>query len=80
MTKVNVSEAKTRFSAYLERVANGETIIVCRHNVPIAELRPVKAAPKKPRPLGLGAGTVQIRDAFFEPLPEDLAAAFELGT
>ena len=34
MTKVNVHEAKTHLSRYLDRVEAGETVILCRHNRP----------------------------------------------
>ncbi len=77
MTRVNVYEAKTRFSELLNQVAVGETILVCRRNIPIAELRPVTEVQTRPRPLGLAAGTFAIPESFFEPLSEDLLDAFE---
>lgn len=41
---VNVHEAKTHLSKLLERVENGETIVIARAGRPVAELRafPVK--------------------------------------
>jgi antitoxin (DNA-binding transcriptional repressor) of toxin-antitoxin stability system len=68
--KVNVHDAKTQLSRYLNRVEAGETLILCRHNIPIAEIRPIKAAPKKKRVFGLYDG-FGVSPAFFEPLPED---------
>ena len=41
MIKVNIAEAKTHFSQYIDSVEQGETVVVCRRNVPIAEIRPV---------------------------------------
>ena len=76
MTKVNVAEAKARFSGYLNRVANGETIIVCRRNVPIAELRPISTRRTALRPVGIDRG-MTIPDSFFEPLPLETIEAFE---
>ena len=76
MTKVNVAEAKARFSGYLNRVANGETIIVCRRNVPIAELRPISPRRTALRPVGIDRG-MTIPDSFFEPLPPETIEAFE---
>ena len=76
MYKVNISDAKAHFSRHLERVESGETVLVCRRNVPIAELRPVPRSPSQPRPVGIDRGMV-IPDSFFEPLPDDLLDAFE---
>ena len=45
MKKVNLYEAKVHLSALVDRVAEGETVLICRRNVPAAELRPVR----KPR-------------------------------
>jgi len=71
-----VHEAKTHLSKYLSRVARGETIIVCRHNIPIAELRPVSRAGLARRPIGLDKGLFEVPPEFFEPLPPDLLALF----
>ena len=76
MIKVNIAEAKAHFSRYLESVESGETVLVCRRNVPIAELRPVPKRPGHPRPVGIDRGMV-IPASFFDPLPPDLLDAFE---
>ena len=76
MKKVNIYEAKTHFSALVDRVAEGETIQICRRNVPAAELRPVPKPRRTRRPIGLLPGFT-VPPAFFEPLPDDLVAAFE---
>lgn len=39
---VNIHEAKTHLSKLLERVENGETIVIARAGKPVAELQPVK--------------------------------------
>lgn len=70
MIEVNVHEIKARFSRYLDLLEQGETIIVCRRNKPIAELRPLTPV-RKPRPIGLGKGLAEVGEAFFEPLPEE---------
>ncbi|MBW1671332.1 MAG: type II toxin-antitoxin system prevent-host-death family antitoxin, partial [Deltaproteobacteria bacterium] len=36
MISLNVNEIKTHFSSYLSKVSKGETVIVCKRNVPIA--------------------------------------------
>ncbi|MBM3746818.1 MAG: type II toxin-antitoxin system Phd/YefM family antitoxin [Acidobacteria bacterium] len=76
MLRVNVHEAKTHLSKYLARVAKGETIIVCRHNIPVAELRPVTPLERPERPIGIDKGLFEVPPEFFEPLPPDLLALF----
>ena len=76
MNQINVAEAKARLSHYLDRVGKGETVIICRRNVPIAELRPIPARLRQPRPVGIDRG-MTIPDSFFDPLPDDLLDAFE---
>ena len=46
MQTVGASEAKTHFSALLDRVAQGEEITISRHGVPVAMLVPGPAGPK----------------------------------
>ena len=70
MTKLNVHEAKTHLSRYLDRVEAGETLILCRHNKPIAVVRPVKPKAKKKRVFGIYEG-FDVSPEFFDPLPED---------
>lgn len=77
MIKLNIHEAKTHLSKYLARLEKGETIVLCKRNTPIAEIRPLPAMRKKPRPLGLGKGTVTIAPGFFDPLPDELLDLFE---
>ena len=76
MIKINVAEAKARLSAYLDSVEAGEVVVVCRRNVPIAEIRSVAKRPQQPRPVGIDRGMV-IPASFFQPLPDDLLDAFE---
>jgi len=76
MNQINVAEAKARLSHYLDKVGKGETVIICRRNVPIAELRPIPAPLRQPRPVGIDRG-MTIPDSFFDPLPDDLLDAFE---
>ena len=75
MIKVNIAEAKTHFLHYIDSVEQGETIVVCRRNVPIAEIRPVPQSPAKLRPVGIDRG-MTLPHNFFEPLPDDLLSAF----
>jgi len=41
---VGIYEAKTNLSQLLERVAEGERVVITRHGVPIAEISPIITA------------------------------------
>lgn len=77
MIQIDIQQAQADLTRYLEDVARGETIILCKDNEPIAEIRRLAAQAKEPRPLGLAKGQVEILSGFFEPLPDDLLDAFE---
>lgn len=77
MTHINIHEAKTHLSRYLERVEEGESVIICRRNKPIAELRPVRQPPQGKRPVGLCKGQFEVGPEFFELLPEEVLDAFD---
>jgi prevent-host-death family protein len=73
MNRVNVFEVKARLSEYLDRAARGERIVICRHNKPVAELRPISETRTTPRIIGPIAGrpTFEVPPSFFEPLTAD---------
>lgn len=70
---VNVHEAKTHFSRLLEQAHAGQEIVLAKAGKPYARLMPL--APTVERKPGRLAG--QVEDAFFEPLPADVLAAWE---
>ena len=73
-TVVNIAEFKDRLSEFLEVVEKGGEVIVCRRNVPLAKIEPIrKATPEKPKNSVLGCmkGTVAIRGNLSEScIPE----------
>ena len=71
---VNVHEAKTHLSRLLERVANGEEIVIGKAGRPVAKLVPYNEV-EGPRSPGAWQGRVRIAPDFDE-LPPDVAAAF----
>ena len=77
MIRLNIHEAKTHLSRYLDRLAKGETIVLCKRNVPIAEIRPIPEDLKGERPIGLGKGDFNVPVEFFEPLPPEIIDSFE---
>ena len=77
MIVTNIHEAKAKLSEFLEAVASGERVVICKRNRPIAELRAVAQGRTEPRPLGGAKGRVSIPAAFFEPLADEDLSAFE---
>ena len=76
MKKVNVHEAKAGLSALLDLVEKGQTVLICKRNVPAAELRPIARQRRVRRPVGLAKG-FRVPPAFFEPLPTEVLDGFE---
>ena len=72
MTKLNIHEAKTHLSKYVAQVQEGETIILCKNDIPVAQITPL---PKEKRPkrklFGLAKGKVINMDHFNDPLTEE---------
>lgn len=64
-TTVNLGEAKAHFAQLIQRVLDGEAVIITMAGKPVAVLSPVMR-----RVPGNDAGKVIITPAFDEPLPE----------
>ncbi len=77
MISINIHDAKTHLSRYLEEVAKGQTVVICKRNRPLAEIRPVPAPATAPRPIGLAKDIFTVSPAYFEPLPDDMLDSFE---
>jgi len=73
METLNVHQAKTHLSRLLDRVAQGEEIVIAKSGRPVAKLVAISAEPRRP---GRLKGKIKIADDFDAPLPEELAAAF----
>jgi prevent-host-death family protein len=69
----NVHEAKTHLSRLLERVAEGEEIIIAKSGRPVAKLVRVAVEPRQP---GRLKGRIRVGPDFDEPLPDEILAAF----
>ena len=74
---LNIHEAKSNLSHYLNNMSAEDRIVLCKRNRPVAEIRLLTDAGRKPRRLGLAKGEFTVPDAFFEPLPEDVLTTFE---
>jgi len=75
MKSVNIQDAKTHLSQYLNDVEKGEVIVLCRHNKPIAEIRALKPIENRFPQFGIYEGFT-VPESFFDPLPDDLLRAF----
>lgn len=61
---------------YLQRVLEGETVVIFEKDRPVVEMRPVATRSGK-RPIGLAKGDFVVPDDFDDPLPEDVLQLFE---
>ena len=77
MIRLNIHQAKTHLSKYLAALKEGDTIVLCKRNVPIAEIRPIATPHKGKRRIGLYKGQIRIPKSFFEPLPDEVLDEFE---
>jgi prevent-host-death family protein len=75
MTKVNIHDAKTHLSRYVEEAAKGKEIVIAKAGKPVARIAPLAAA-KVPRKLGLLDGKARIPEDFNAPLPDKVLAEF----
>ncbi|MGC9129123.1 MAG: type II toxin-antitoxin system Phd/YefM family antitoxin [Acidithiobacillus sp.] len=75
MTVVNIHEAKTQLSRYVDQAAAGEEIIIARSGKPVARLVPL-AEPERPRVLGLGAGRFRMPEHFDRMAQDDILQMF----
>lgn len=74
MPTYNVHEAKTQFSKLLDRVLEGDEVLITRNGVPVAELVPAR---KRPFPLGAGRNDPNINfdalgnDEWWRPMTDE---------
>jgi prevent-host-death family protein len=76
MTTVNVHAAKTYLSRLLDRVAQGEEVVIAKSGRPVARIVPVEPlqAPRRP---GSARGLGRVHDNFDAPRPDDFLAALD---
>ena len=87
MAAYNIYEAKTGFSALVEKAVNGEEIIIAKAGKPVIRLVPLQnvqpESPDQPRyyrpRAGFARGTfTDLIAEMDKPWPEDLQRAFEM--
>ncbi|MFL6109547.1 MAG: type II toxin-antitoxin system Phd/YefM family antitoxin [Marmoricola sp.] len=71
---VNIHAAKTHLSKLLERVENGETIVIARAGKPVAELTPLK--PRVDFVFGFLKGEIEYDEENWDRDEAEVAALF----
>ncbi len=79
MQTVNIHEAKTHLSRFVDRAAAGEEILIARSGKPLARLVALASDMNKPRTLGLGKGRFTLPADFDRPHTEAIQGMFEAG-
>ena len=74
MEQVNIYEAKTHFSKYVEEVEAGKEVIIARGGRQVAKLTPIK---KRPIRFGVLKGRINVAADFDAPLVDEIVAGFE---
>ena len=69
MSRFNIAEAKTHFSALVRKAMLGEEVIISKDNKPVLRLVPMDK-PKRPRKPGSGKGQILYVAPDFDATPE----------
>lgn len=76
MQTINIHDAKTQLSRYVDQVSQGETIVIARAGKPVARLVPL-AAVQSARQLGLGAARYTLPIDFDSIHNDEIVSMFE---
>jgi prevent-host-death family protein len=79
MQTINIREAKTHLSRFVDRAAAGEEILIARSGKPVARLVALASDINKPRTLGLGKGRFTLPADFDRLHAEAIQSMFEAG-
>lgn len=79
MQTVNIHEAKTHLSRFVDQVAAGEEILIARAGKPVARLVALAPTERKPRTLGLGKGRFTLPENFSGLHAAEIQRMFEAG-
>ena len=79
MVIISLNDLPPRVRRQLERLRPGETASIMQGDAQVAEVTLTNTPDALLRPIGLCEGQFTVPDSFFDPLPDDLQAAFEGG-
>lgn len=77
MKSVNIQALKQNFAHYIDYLNKGRSIILCKRNVPFAEIRLLKKKHSEKRKFGQHQGWFSFDNAKFNSVGEQLADQFE---
>lgn len=77
MTQISIQEIERDPAAFVHRIEAGESLMVVRGGIAIAEVQPVPPATNQPRPFGLASGEFTVPHDFDAPLPDEITSLFE---
>ena len=72
MEQINIHTAKTQLSRL---IAEGKEVIIARYGQPVARLVPIKPL-QEDRVPGTAKGKIEMKESFFDPLPDDMLSEF----
>lgn len=72
MIRANINEVKAKFSHYVSLAVGGETVVICNHNIPVAEIKSVMPSvnTSKKKKLGLYKENINLPEDFNETSAE----------
>lgn len=79
MQTVNIHEAKTQFSRFVDQAEAGEEIVIARAGKPVARLVALASSNSKPRKLGLGKKIFTFPEQFDRLNAGEIVEMFEQG-
>ena len=79
MQTVNIHEAKTQFSRFVDQAEAGEEIVIARAGKPVARLVALSTLINKPRKLGLGKKVFTFPEQFDSLNTSEMVEMFEQG-
>ena len=79
MQTVNIHEAKTQFSRYVDQAEAGEEIVIARAGKPVARLVALANVVHQPRKLGLGKKHFTFPESFDSVVTTEIVSMFEQG-
>jgi prevent-host-death family protein len=79
MLTVNIHEAKTHLSRFVDQAAAGEEILIARAGKPVARLVSLSPTQGQPRSLGLGKDRFTLPRDFDQLHADELRQMFETG-
>ncbi len=79
MQQLNIYEAKSHFSRLVEKVSQGESVVIAKSGKPLAQLVPLDSSASTTFQFGTLQGQIKVADDFDAPLPDEVLDLFEVN-